>query len=182
MRLFALLSLCFIALSACQPSLPPASDETQNYNQQGVTFTYPADWRINKDDSNSEGRRIEISSRRTDFLVIDMPAQSNSPTAVTDYADAKDKQADAQLPIGSTEFLEQQTLSFQDGPQDLQGISRTLSFQILGFEVDRLQREYYRRLIDGKAVYFTAENREETFEASRERYRALVRSFAINTE
>lgn len=171
--IMTVLSLAFPTLA--EPS--PALKNPQLYNQKGLSFSHPGNWKVTEDSADEGIRTIFVEDEGDAIYAIQIFEKGVASADLQEFARAFSSTAAKELPNGMTVSPSKfQKITGVVNGQSLNGIGEKFAIIYLGVETPHV-REYYLVKSDTHSSFLTSQVAAEDEKEANPAFALMNRTF-----
>lgn len=175
--IIATISLLFVAmLAGCETPLDVS--KTEEYSNNGISFTLPAAWDVTEDEDFEGFRYLSIEGSDTAALIANSYPIEASPT-LNDYVHDMVEASVSDLTLGSRDKGTVSEITTTIGTQAFKGVQNTFTISMFGVDVP-FTAKFYRRESASRVVYIMSQVATEDLDEVEKGFELVIASFSVD--
>lgn len=168
--------LLALLLGACEEQA--IVTRPHEFNHDGISFKYPANWKIQDDLENPAGGFVVVTSPGNSTFVLQV-YDANNAWDLDDYASTYYERAKTQIPLGSAENIRRSTVERLIDGQSRKGIYERYDVRVAGSREAQIVEIYRIRMRD-KVYFLVSSMPDENLEQVSPGFDLIFSSFDVD--
>jgi len=173
--LFALYALALFGLFGCERVADISSPI--KYENEGISFSYPRNWKVTEDVRRQDFRYIFIESPGDAIFIVQIYSR-NDAVSFNEFVRWFSSQSKKETPVGKMEDNTFSTVEKTTHGEGVKGVKENFSMTLLGTQVPHI-REYYTIDSNDEVAFLVGQAATEDLSKTEPGFDLILSSFVI---